>query len=107
MGEPEKVFIKNKKQVKEFGGSEPFNRIVKALLDETKKLQPGERVIVLGVSDEPQIAVKKEQKAFINYFQKHIYVPLPDYASLRALWPALFNRYAGADYRLPPDFELS
>lgn len=104
--EAEKVFVKNKKiakQFKEYLKDAP-NRIVKLMNKEVKQLQPGERVIVLGLSNQPQLPVKKDMKTFVKFFQRQVYVPLPDYASMRLLWPALVERYGG---RLTQDFDLT
>ncbi|XRA98823.1 dynein regulatory complex subunit 11 [Pycnococcus provasolii] len=105
--EVEKVFIKNKKiakQFKEQGYKDPPNRILKLLLKEVKGLAPGERVVVIGNSCKPQLAVKKDMKAMIKFFQRQVYCPLPDYASVRLLWPALITRYGGF---LNQDFDLT
>ncbi len=72
---------------------EPFSRIKKELLKEVKSLGPGERVLVMGNSREPYLCVKKDEKAFINFWNKHIYMPLPDYASRKVVWPGLFERH--------------
>ena len=34
-----------------------------------------------GASAAPQMCVKKDEKAFMGFFDKHIYLPLPEYAS--------------------------
>lgn len=73
--------MSDKKRSKEFGGSEAFNRIKKEMAKEMKGLGPEERILVLGCSSAPQMCVKKDEKAFISFFDKHIYLPLPDYAS--------------------------
>lgn len=91
--EAEKVFITDKKKLREFGSQEPFSRIKKELLKEVKSLGPGERVLVMGNSREPYLCVKKDEKAFINFWNKHIYMPLPDYASRKVVWPGLFERH--------------
>ena len=86
------MFVSDKKRSKEFGGSEAFSRIKKELAKEMKGLGPEERILVLGCSSAPQICVKKDEKAFISFFDKHIYLPLPDYASRLvscAAWSAL------------------
>ena len=75
------VFVSDKKRSKEFGGSEAFNRIKKELVKEMKGLGPEEQVLLIGCSAAPHICVKKDEKAFMGFFDKHIYLPLPDYAS--------------------------
>lgn len=57
------------------------------LLVQMKALEPSTRVLVLGTSSEPQMCVKKDEKAFLSFFDKHIYMPLPDYASRLVSWP--------------------
>eukprot|EP00959_Pyramimonas_sp_CCMP1952_P168209 3514912-Pyramimonas_sp.AAC.1 len=92
--------------MKEYGGvmHEPFTRIKKELVKETKALAPGERVIIIGNTQQPYLCMKKDEKAFMEFFQKHVYVPLPDYASMRLLWPGLVARHTG---RLEYEFDLS
>lgn len=75
------VFVSDKKRSKEFGGTEAFNRIKKEMGKEMKGLGPQERILILGCSSAPHMCVKKDEKAFISFFDKHIYLPLPDYAS--------------------------
>ena len=75
------VFVSDKKRSKEFGGSEAFNRIKKEMVKEMKGLGREEQVLVMGCSAAPHICVKKDEKAFMGFFDKHIYLPLPDYAS--------------------------
>lgn len=102
--EVEKVFVGDKKKQREFGGQEAFSRIKKELGKELKALAPGQRVIVIGNSREPYLPTKKDEKAFLNLWDKHIYCPLPDYASRKVVWSGLFERYQG---RLPYEFDLS
>jgi SpoVK/Ycf46/Vps4 family AAA+-type ATPase len=104
--EVEKVFCTDKKKMKEYGGviHEPFTRIKKELLKEVKALSPGDRVLVIGNSQCPQLCQKKDEKALMEFFQKHVYLPLPDYASMRLLWPGLVTRHQGS---LDVDFDLS
>jgi len=75
------VFVSDKKRSKEFGGTEAFNRIKKEMVKEMKGLGPEEQVLLIGCSAAPQMCVKKDEKAFMGFFDKHIYLPLPDYAS--------------------------
>eukprot|EP00899_Mesostigma_viride_P008882 jgi/Mesvir1/17996/Mv09337-RA.2 len=105
INEAEKIFITDKKKIKEQGGQEPFNRIRKALVKETNTLTPGDRVLIIGNSAKPYLAAKAtDSKNFMNFFTKHIYCPLPDYASYRLLWPGLVERAGG---RLSYEFDLS
>lgn len=75
------VFVSDKKRSKEFGGTEAFNRIKKEMVKEMKGLGLEEQVLLIGCSAAPQMCVKKDEKAFMGFFDKHIYLPLPDYAS--------------------------
>jgi len=100
----EKVFLSDKKKLKEFGSQEPFNRIKKEMLKEMKSMGPGERVLMLGNSREPWLCTKKDEKAFLNFWTKTIFLPPPDYASRKVLWSGLFERHGG---RLGHQFDLS
>ena len=103
--EIEKVFLSDKKKLKEYGSTELLNRIKKEFLKEVKSMSKGERVLIIGCSSEPYLCAKKDQKALMEFFQKHVHCPVPDYSSRRKLWPALVKRYGGGD--LPHEFELS
>ncbi len=74
------VFVSGKKQSKEFGGTEAFNRIKREMVEETKGMGPEEQVLLIGCSA-AQTCVRKDEKAFMGFFAKHIYLPLPDHAS--------------------------
>lgn len=52
-------------------------------LQEVKQMKAGERVLIIGNSQDPYLCVKKDEKAFINFWGKHIFLPVPDYASRR------------------------
>ena len=67
-----------------------------------KALKPGDRVLVVGASSEPYLCAKKDETALINFFQKHIHMPLPDYASRQLIWPGLLKKY---DAPPQPDFD--
>lgn len=71
-------------------------------VQEMKQLKPGERVLVIGAASEPQLCVKKDEKALLGFFQKHIYLPAPDYASRKLLLPGLVARHGAA---VDPDFD--
>ncbi|CAG9462067.1 unnamed protein product [Pedinophyceae sp. YPF-701] len=94
--EIEKVFNSDKKAQREYGGTEPFSRIKKDFLKEFKFLQPGDRVLVVGCTSSPWTCAKKDKKVFVNLFDRHIYCPVPDYASRALLWPFLFVKHGGA-----------
>ena len=103
--ECEKVFVSDKKKKKEFQPySEALDRVKKLVAKEHKKMAAGDRVLLLGNSSMPQVCQKKDKKAFVKFWDKHIYVPVPDYASLRTIWPGLFMRHNGL---LTHEFDLS
>ena len=62
---------------------EPYNRIKKELLKECKGMAPGERVLVVGNSREPFLCTKKDEKALMSFWSKHVFLPPPDFASRR------------------------
>jgi hypothetical protein len=64
-------------------------------LQEMKQLKPGDRVLVMGCSSEPYLCTKKDETSLINFFQKHIHMPLPDYSSREIIWPGLYAKYGG------------
>lgn len=64
-------------------------------------MQPGERVMVIGNSSEPWLCTKKDEKAFMSFWSKYLYFPLPDDASRKHLWTGLFARHGAP---LPFDF---
>ena len=110
--EAEKVFVSDKKKVKEFGTKEAPGRIRKELLKECKGLSPGDRVVVVGNSNQPQLVLGpkpngkavKDNKAFMDFFSKFIYTPIPDYASVKSLYEGVVLKYGA---RLHHDFDMS
>lgn len=62
-------------------------------MQEMKQLKPGDRVLVVGCSSEPYLCAKKDEAALLNSFQKHVHMPLPDYASRQIIWPALCAKH--------------
>lgn len=75
------IFVMDKRKAAEQGGVEPFNRIRRDLLAEIAALGPKDRVLVVGCSSEPSNCKRKDEEALIGAFDKHIHLPLPDYAS--------------------------
>ena len=78
------VFAMDKRQAEEVGGSEPCSRIKRDLLQEIQALQPADRVVVIGCTSEPFSCTKKDSESLLAAFDKHFYVPLPDYATRQA-----------------------
>ena len=102
--ECEKVFIADKKKQREFGGQDSFARIKKDLLKEMKQVQPGDQVLVMGNSSTPYLCVKKDEKAFLGFWDKIIHLPVPNYDSLQRLWPMIMERYGA---KIDHTFDLS
>ena len=50
---------------------------------QVRALTASDRVLVLGCSAAPHAAVKKDEAALLGLFDKHLPVPLPDYAARR------------------------
>lgn len=59
-------------------------------------------MLVVGTSSDPGLCQKKDDKALISFFQKHICMPIPDYASRKLIWPGLIERNHG---RVEFDFD--
>ena len=94
----DKVFLADKKKMREVAPTnEPMNRIKKELVKEAKALRPGDRVVVVGCTREPQILAKKDKRAFLDFFQKRFATPLPDYGARRSVWRALIRRRGGGE----------
>ncbi len=50
------------------------------------------------------LSPQQDEKAFMSFWNKSVFLPPPDYASRRLIWPGLFERYGG---RLGYEFDLS
>lgn len=53
-------------------------RIKKDLMKATKLLSPGDRVMLIGTTDRPQLA---ELKGLCRFYERILFIPRPDYAS--------------------------
>lgn len=53
-------------------------RIKKDLMKATKQLSPGDRVMLIGTTDRPQLA---ELKGLCRFYERILFMPRPDYAS--------------------------
>ena len=95
----EKVLAADKKLQRawneQYSFEDPCGRIKKDLAKEMKVNVKGDQVLVLGCTSQPQVVVKKDKKALMNFFTKHIHVPLPSYASRVHLWPHMFTKHGG------------
>jgi len=78
------VFVMDKRRAEESGASEPVNRIKKDLLQEIQAIQPADRVVVIGCCTEPFNCTKKDSESLLAAFDKHFYIPLPDYGTRQA-----------------------
>jgi len=98
----EKLLSGNKKLqarwAAELGLGEPANRLKKDFVKELKTLRPGDQVLVLGITAAPFDAVKKDRKALVGAFQRHLHVPLPGGGDRAALWEHFF-RWHGCSLR--------
>ena len=74
----------DKRRAEESGSKEPLNRIKKDLLLEVQSLQPADRVVLIGCTNDPQSCTKKDGEALLAAFDKHFYIPLPNYATRQA-----------------------
>lgn len=53
-------------------------RIKKDLMKATRLLSPGDRVMLIGTTDRPQLA---EMKGLCRFYERILFIPRPDYAS--------------------------
>ena len=90
--ELEKVFLSDKKKLREYKSKELFSRVKKDLLKETKGMKKGERVMIVGCSSEPYLCVKKDQRGFMKEVSRFVYCPVPDDTSRRVVWERCVER---------------
>lgn len=81
---PKQVFAMDKRRAEEVGDSESCSRIKRDLLQEIQALQPADRVVVIGCTNAPFSCTKKDSESLLAAFDKHFYIPLPDYAARQA-----------------------
>ncbi|PSC70654.1 IQ and AAA domain-containing 1 [Micractinium conductrix] len=86
----EGVMVTDRTRARAFAGAsgEPPNRIKKQLVVEVADLEPGDGVLVLCTSSQPQACVKKDERALRTFVQRYIQLPLPDYGSRQTLLAA-------------------
>ncbi|XP_056655894.1 IQ and AAA domain-containing protein 1-like [Monodelphis domestica] len=87
IGNTEKTFYK--KVPKEEKELDP-KRIKKDLAKALRQLHPGDRVMLIGTSDQPQSA---EIKGLCKTYERILMVPQPDYASRYLLWNSLIGKH--------------
>uniref|UniRef100_A0A8C0W842 ATPase AAA-type core domain-containing protein n=1 Tax=Castor canadensis TaxID=51338 RepID=A0A8C0W842_CASCN len=80
IGNAEKTFYK--KIPKEERKMDP-KRIKKDLAKAMRLLNPGDRVMLIGTTDRPQLA---EMKGLCRLYERILFMPRPDYASRYVLW---------------------
>ncbi|XP_040593044.1 IQ and AAA domain-containing protein 1-like isoform X2 [Mesocricetus auratus] len=86
IGNTEKTFYK--KVPKEERKLDP-KRIKKDLMKATKQLSPGDRVMLIGTTDRPQLA---ELKGLCRFYERILFIPRPDYASRYVLWKRMVEK---------------
>ncbi|KAM5255338.1 IQ and AAA domain-containing protein 1-like [Ctenodactylus gundi] len=95
IGNAEKNFYK--KVPKEEKMMDP-KRIKKDLSKAIRRLSPGDRVMLIGTTDQPQLA---EMKGLCRTYERILFMPRPDYASRYGLWKHMTEaRGAVASHRL-------
>ncbi|XP_036616441.1 IQ and AAA domain-containing protein 1-like [Trichosurus vulpecula] len=87
IGNAEKTFYK--KVPKEEREMDP-KRVKKDLAKAVRLLRPGDRVMLIGTSDQPQIA---DIKGLCKTYERILMVPQPDYATRYVLWKHLIGQY--------------
>uniref|UniRef100_A0A8C5KFY0 IQ motif containing with AAA domain 1 like n=1 Tax=Jaculus jaculus TaxID=51337 RepID=A0A8C5KFY0_JACJA len=80
IGEAEKTFYK--KVPKEERMLDP-KRIKKDLTKAIRQLNPGDRVMLIGTTNKPQMA---DMKGLCRVYERILFIPRPDYASRYVLW---------------------
>ncbi|XP_051007538.1 IQ and AAA domain-containing protein 1-like [Acomys russatus] len=86
IGNTEKTFYR--KVPKEERKMDP-KRIKKDLMKATRQLSPGDRVMLIGTTDRPQLA---EMKGLCRFYERILFIPRPDYASRYVLWKRMLER---------------
>lgn len=91
----EQVFVLDRTRARALAGpgGEPPNRIRKQLLAEVSALEPGDGVLVLCTSSQPQACVKKDERTLRTFIQRFIQLPLPDYGARRLLLQSFAQRH--------------
>ncbi|KAL6081708.1 hypothetical protein STEG23_005615 [Scotinomys teguina] len=85
IGNTEKTFYK--KIPKEERRLDP-KRIKKDLMKATRQLSPGDRVMLIGTTDRPQLA---ELKGLCRFYERILFIPRPNYASRYVLWKRMIE----------------
>ena len=86
---------------------------VKALQEyKDKAFKPIDRVIFIGTCSNVQAIDDKAKKTLKKFFDKYLYMPIPDYPSRLMLWRSFVQQQlqlgSGTDFKdVPDDFDLS
>ncbi len=88
----EKLFKKQKQKKKPELEDEdaPLREFKKSLIHQFRALKPGDRVLVIGNSKNPT-----STKSIIPFFNKIVFIPLPEYGSRQLLWSTLIAKEGG------------
>ncbi|XP_028630587.1 IQ and AAA domain-containing protein 1-like isoform X2 [Grammomys surdaster] len=100
IGNTEKTFYK--KIPKEERKLDP-KRIKKDLMKATRQLSPGDRVMLIGTTERPQLA---EMKGLCRFYERILFMPRPDYASRYVLWKRMIENQ-GMGVQLTPSLDIS
>ncbi|XP_052028981.1 IQ and AAA domain-containing protein 1-like [Apodemus sylvaticus] len=100
IGNTEKTFYK--KVPKEERKMDP-KRIKKDLMRATRQLSPGDRVMLIGTTERPQLA---EVKGLCRFYERILFIPRPDYASRYVLWKRMIESQ-GMGVQLTPSLDIS
>uniref|UniRef100_A0A8C6HCC8 IQ motif containing with AAA domain 1 like n=1 Tax=Mus spicilegus TaxID=10103 RepID=A0A8C6HCC8_MUSSI len=100
IGNTEKTFYK--KVPKEERKMDP-KRIKKDLMRATKQLSPGDRVMLIGTTEHPQLA---EMKGLCRFYERILFIPRPDYASRYVLWKRMIESQ-GTGVQLTSSLDVS
>uniref|UniRef100_A0A671FY86 IQ motif containing with AAA domain 1 like n=1 Tax=Rhinolophus ferrumequinum TaxID=59479 RepID=A0A671FY86_RHIFE len=85
IGNAEKNFYKTvPKEEQEMDPKQIKNDLMKAV----RLLSPGDRVLLIGTTERPQLA---EMKALCQTYERVIFMPRPDYASRYVLWKRMLE----------------
>uniref|UniRef100_M3YBN5 IQ and AAA domain-containing protein 1-like n=1 Tax=Mustela putorius furo TaxID=9669 RepID=M3YBN5_MUSPF len=98
IGNAEKNFYKRvPKEEKEMDPK----RIKKDLTKALRLLSPGDRVMLIGTSDQPQLA---EMKGLCRTYERILFMPRPDYASRFVLWRQMIEAQG---VQVTPNLDIS
>jgi len=105
IGDAELAWLGDKKKLKEHGAGlkEAGTRIQKDLIKELKALEPDDQILVIGETNKPYILEKGDLKKFQAFWKRLVFCPMPDYASLQALFTSFIKPFRGV---VAPDMDI-